>query len=153
MIDLIVAWMIDHGTQMYIPEGLPGVFKEQRNDGKTSHGTREHEPVLRNAGTTKPLLIFFDVDVDAGGMRQVDMLNREQIRNKDPPSPERCSFSTSHALLVYVANASICIVEVFMELLYRFLSMFSLWHKYLSSLYILSISSNSFQPYMKESPL
>ena len=128
-------------------------FKEQGNNGETSHGKRGYESVLRNAGKTKPLLIFFDVDVDAGGMWQVDMLNREQIRNKDPPCPERCPFPTSHALLVYVANVSICIVEVFMELLYRFLSMFTMLHKYLSSLYFLPISSNSFQPYMKESPL
>ena len=96
---------------MYISKGLPGVLRSKGTTEKHPTGTREHEPVLRNAGTTKPPLILFDVDVDAGGMWQVDMLNMEQIRNKDPPSPERCSFPISHALLVYVANASICIVE------------------------------------------
>ena len=46
-------------------------------------------------------------------MWQVDKLNSEQIRNKDPPSPKRYSIPISHALFVYVANASTCIVEVF----------------------------------------
>ena len=46
-------------------------------------------------------------------MWQVDKLNSKQIKNKDPPSPKRCSSPTSHALFAYVANASICIVEVF----------------------------------------
>ena len=39
------------------------------------------------------------------------------------------------------------------KFLYRFLLMFTTWHNYSSSLYLLSISSNSFQPYIKESPL
>ena len=46
-------------------------------------------------------------------MWQVDRLNIEQIRNNDPPFPKRYSFPTSDALFVYVANASICIEEVF----------------------------------------
>ena len=73
----------------------------------------EHQPVLRSAGTTKPPIIFSKGDGDGGVMWQVDKLNSEQMRNKDPPSAKRYSFPTSHALFVYVANVRICIVEGF----------------------------------------
>ena len=69
--------------------GSPRGFKEQRNNGKISHGTREHEPVLRNAGTTKPLLIFFDVDVDAGGINVAGRYVKQGTNKEQGPSLPR----------------------------------------------------------------
>ena len=112
--------MIDHGTQLCISEGLRGTRNKETTEKHPMEQDSEHQSVLRSAGTTKPPLIFSEGDVDGGVMWQVDRLNSERIRNNDPPFPKRYSFPTSHALFVCVANASICIEEVFFLFMERF---------------------------------
>lgn len=40
----------------FLPEGLPGVWRNKRTWAKKSKGTREHEPIIREEGN-KTLVI------------------------------------------------------------------------------------------------
>ena len=72
----------------------------------------EHQPVLTSAGTTKPPPLFSEGNVDGGIMWQVDKLNSEQIRNKDPPTPRDTHF-LPHMHFLFMSQMQIFVLQKF----------------------------------------